>query len=96
MPTAPPTAHFQGIHPAALNGIEPPRGVVSLYPPRAACGQACGYWLFGLLVVDPPTRRASADELVLLMGGDDLNNGDRDESYAFNGFQMPTSMIPIE
>jgi FtsP/CotA-like multicopper oxidase with cupredoxin domain len=54
-----------------------------------------GKGLFGLLVVDPPTPRSPADELVLVMGGYDLNNDDRNELYAFNGIPDAYKHEPI-
>ncbi len=41
--------------------------------------------LYGLFIVDPPQGRPPADEIVLVMGGYDLNNRQRNDLYAFNG-----------
>ncbi|NDD45146.1 MAG: copper oxidase, partial [Synechococcaceae bacterium WB9_4xB_025] len=101
--------HFHGIHPAAMDGIEPVlRGKTAIYEfdlPRAGlypyhCHvppvvRHVGKGLFGLLVVDPPTPRPPADELVLVMGGYDLNNDDRNELYAFNGIPDAYKHDPI-
>lgn len=91
--------HLHGVHPAAMDGIEPVlRGQTATYEvdlPRAGlypyhCHVApvahhVGKGMFGLLVVDPIPARPPADELVLVMGGYDLNNDGRNELYAFNG-----------
>ena len=101
--------HFHGVHPAAMDGIEPVlRGRTAIYEfdlPRAGlypyhCHVApvsrhVGKGLYGLLVVDPPTPRSPADELVLVMGGYDLNNDGRNELYAFNGIPDAYMHQPI-
>lgn len=101
--------HFHGVHTAAMDGIEPVlRGRTAIYEfdlPRAGlypyhCHVApvsrhVGKGLYGLLVVDPPTPRSPADELVLIMGGYDLNNDGRNELYAFNGIPDAYMHQPI-
>ena len=101
--------HFHGVHPAAMDGIEPVlRGQSAIYEfdlPRAGlypyhCHVApvsrhVGKGLFGLLIVDPPTSRPPADELVLVMGGYDLNNDGHNELYAFNGIPDAYMHHPI-
>jgi len=101
--------HFHGVHPAAMDGIEPVlKGRTALYAfdlPRAGlypyhCHVApvarhVGKGLFGLLVVDPRQARPPADELVLVMGGYDLNNDGRNELYAFNGIPDAYRHQPI-
>ncbi|MFM9087072.1 MAG: multicopper oxidase domain-containing protein [Cyanobium sp.] len=101
--------HFHGVHPAGMDGIEPVlRGNTTTYEfdlPRAGlypyhCHVApvsrhVGKGLFGLLIVDPPTPRAPADELVLAMGGYDLNNSGRNAVYAFNGIPDAYMHSPI-
>jgi FtsP/CotA-like multicopper oxidase with cupredoxin domain len=101
--------HFHGVHPAAMDGIKPVlKGQTAVYEfdlPRAGlypyhCHVApvarhVGKGLFGLLVVDPITPRPAADELVLVMGGYDLNNDGRNELYAFNGLPDTYMHHPI-
>jgi FtsP/CotA-like multicopper oxidase with cupredoxin domain len=101
--------HFHGVHPAAMDGIEPVlkgRSAVyefdlpkaGLYPYHchvAPVARHVGKGLFGLLVVDPPAPRPPADELVLVMGGYDLNNDGRNELYAFNGIPDAYMHQPI-
>jgi FtsP/CotA-like multicopper oxidase with cupredoxin domain len=55
-----------------------------------------GKGLFGLLIVDPATPRPPADELVLVMGGYDLNNDGHNEVYAFNGIPDAYTHNPIK
>lgn len=102
--------HFHGVHPAAMDGIEPVlRGQSVVYEfdlPRAGlypyhCHVApvsrhVGKGLFGLLIVDPATPRPPADELVLVMGGYDLNNDGHNEVYAFNGIPDAYMHDPIK
>jgi len=101
--------HVHGVHPAAMDGIEPVRqGHMAIYEfdlPRAGlypyhCHVApvtrhVGKGLYGLLVVDPPRPRPAADELVLVMGGYDLDNDGRNELYAFNGIPDAYMQQPI-
>ena len=101
--------HFHGVHPAAMDGIEPVRrGHTAIYEfdlPRAGlypyhCHIApvtrhVGKGLYGLLLVDPPTPRPPADELVLVMAGYDLDNDGRNELYAFNGIPDAYMHQPI-
>jgi FtsP/CotA-like multicopper oxidase with cupredoxin domain len=101
--------HFHGVHPAAVDGIEPVlKGRTAiyefdleragLYPYHchvAPVSRHVGKGLFGLLVVDPVAPRPVADELVLVMGGYDLNNDGRNELYAFNGIPHAYMHDPI-
>lgn len=102
--------HFHGLHPAAMDGIEPVlrgRSVIyefelpraGLYPYHchvAPVSRHVGKGLFGLLIVDPPTPRPPADELVLVMGGYDVNNDGHNEVYAFNGIPDTYMHHPIK
>jgi manganese oxidase len=102
--------HFHGVHPAAMDGITPIlSGRTAIYefdlehaglfpyhchvPPVS---RHVGKGLFGLLVVDPRAQRPPADELVLVMGGYDINNDDRNELYAFNGIPDTYMHQPIQ
>ncbi len=38
-----------------------------------------------MFIVDPPQKRPPADEMVLIMGGYDINEDHKNELYAFNG-----------
>jgi FtsP/CotA-like multicopper oxidase with cupredoxin domain len=43
-----------------------------------------GKGLYGMFIIDPPKPRPPADEIVLVMGGYDVNEDGRNEFYAFN------------
>lgn len=102
--------HFHGVHPVAMDGIDPVLkgrtavyeltvGPAGLYPYHchvAPVSRHVGKGLFGLLVVDPPKPRPPADELVLVMGGYDLNNDGHNELYAFNGIPDTYMHQPIQ
>lgn len=102
--------HFHGIHPAAMDGLEPVlfnktriyefvAGAPGLYPYHchvAPVTRHVGKGLFGLLIVDPIQPRPAADELVLVMGGYDLRNAGHNDLYAFNGIPHHFMEHPIE
>lgn len=91
--------HFHGTHPAEMDGIQPvrhgkttvyefeaqPFGVHPYHCHIAPVTRHIGKGLFGLFIVDPPRGRPPADELVLVIGGYDLDGDDHNELYAFNG-----------
>ena len=91
--------HFHGIHPAAMDGIRPvrrggstvyefdaePFGLFPYHCHVAPVTRHVSKGLYGLLIVDPPSPRPAADEMVLVMGGYDLKGAGRNDLYAFNG-----------
>jgi FtsP/CotA-like multicopper oxidase with cupredoxin domain len=91
--------HFHGVHPAAMDGVEPirhgktmvyefdaePFGVHPYHCHIEPVTRHVSKGLYGLFIVDPPEGRPPADELVLVMGGFDLNNDEQNEVFAFNG-----------
>ncbi len=91
--------HFHGIHPAEMDGVKSVRhGKTNIYEFEAKpygvhlyhCHVApvtrhISKGLYGMFIVDPPHRRPAADELVMVMGGYDINNDQKNELYAFNG-----------
>nr|WP_254216724.1 multicopper oxidase domain-containing protein [Synechococcus sp. CCY 9618] len=101
--------HFHGVHPAAMDGIEPvlfngsrtyefDLPSAGLYPYHchvAPVTRHVGKGLFGLLIVDPLQPRPPADELVLVMGGYDLRNEGHNDLYAFNGIPDHFHRQPI-
>ncbi|MFM7312614.1 MAG: multicopper oxidase domain-containing protein [Cyanobium sp.] len=101
--------HVHGVHPAAMDGIEPvlqgrstiysfdleEAGLFPYHCHVAPVARHVGKGMYGLLVVDPATPRPAADELVLVMGGYDLNNDGRNELYAFNGIPDAYLRQPI-
>jgi FtsP/CotA-like multicopper oxidase with cupredoxin domain len=93
------TMHFHGTHPPDMDGIKPvrhgktvvyefdaePFGVQLYHCHIAPVTRHIGKGLYGLFIIDPPQGRPPADEIVLVMGGYDLNRDQRNELYAFNG-----------
>lgn len=92
--------HFHGVHPAAMDGIRPvrrgsstvyefdaePFGLFPYHCHVAPVTRHVSKGLYGLLIVDPPSPRPAADEMVLVMGGYDLKGAGRNDLYAFNGY----------
>lgn len=80
--------HFHGIHPAAMDGLEPvfhgdtfiyefdaePYGVHPYHCHIAPVARHVSKGLYGLLIIDPPQDRPPADEMVLVMGNYDLQD----------------------
>jgi FtsP/CotA-like multicopper oxidase with cupredoxin domain len=93
------TMHFHGIHPAESDGIKPirqgtatiyefdakPYGVHLYHCHIAPVTRHISRGLYGMFIVDPPQKRPPADEMVLIMGGYDTNEDNKNEFYAFNG-----------
>ncbi|MEC4802698.1 MAG: multicopper oxidase domain-containing protein [Jaaginema sp. PMC 1079.18] len=93
------TLHFHGKHPAAVDGIEPVRhdqsfvyefdvtdyGLFPYHCHVTPVTRHVGKGLYGLLIVDPQWGRPPADEMVLVMGGYDLDDDGKNDLYAFNG-----------
>jgi manganese oxidase len=93
------TLHFHGLHPAEMDGIKPvknskvfiyefdaePYGVHPYHCHIEPVTRHISKGLYGMLIVDPPTPRPAADEMVLIMGGYDLNDDQKNELFAFNG-----------
>jgi manganese oxidase len=93
------TIHFHGTHPAAMDGIKPVKhntvfiyefdadsfGIYPYHCHIEPVTRHIGKGLYGMLIVDPPNPRPVADEMVLIMGGYDLNSDGKNELYAFNG-----------
>lgn len=102
--------HFHGIHPPEMDGIKPVRhGSATIYEfdaePYGVHVYHChispvtrhiSKGLYGMLIVDPPKPRPPADELVLVMGGYDINDDSKNELYAFNGLPDYYMMHPIQ
>ena len=93
------TMHFHGIHPAEVDGIKPvangkatiyefdaePYGVHLYHCHIAPVTRHISKGLYGMFIVDPPEKRPPADEMVLVMGGYDINEDNQNELFAFNG-----------
>lgn len=104
------TMHFHGIHPAEADGIKPvrhgqttvyeftaqPYGVHLYHCHIAPVTRHVGKGMYGLFIVDPPEDRPPADEMVLVMGGYDLEDNETNELYAFNGIPDYYQKHPIQ
>ena len=91
--------HFHGIHPAEADGLRPvrhgnatiyefdaePFGVQLYHCHTEPVTRHISKGMYGMLIIDPPKPRPPADEIVLVMGGYDTNDDNRNEFYAFNG-----------
>ncbi|MHC5935394.1 multicopper oxidase domain-containing protein [Nostoc sp.] len=91
--------HFHGVHPAEMDGVRPIRnGSATIYEfdaePYGVHLYHChiepvtrhiAKGLYGMFIIDPPTPRPPADEIVLVMGGYDVNDDSHNDYYAFNG-----------
>ena len=91
--------HFHGTHPVEMDGVQPvrhgktmvyefdaePYGVHPYHCHIAPVTRHISKGLYGLFIVDPPQGRPAADEMVMVMGGYDINDDDQNELYAFNG-----------
>lgn len=91
--------HFHGIHPTAADGVKPVRhgdqtiyefdaehyGVHLYHCHISPVTRHITKGLYGMFIVDPPKGRPPADEMVLVMGGFDINDDNKNELYAFNG-----------
>jgi manganese oxidase len=91
--------HFHGVHPEAMDGVQPvrqgktmvyefnaePYGVHLYHCHIAPITRHISKGLYGMFIVDPPGGRPPADEMVMVMGGYDVDNDEHNELYAFNG-----------
>ncbi len=103
--------HLHGTHPAAVDGVKPvrngnatiyefdavPYGVHLYHCHVSPISRHIGKGMHGMFIVDPKQGRPPADELVMVMGGYDVNdNGDhKNELYAFNGLPNYYMKNPI-
>ncbi len=101
--------HFHGTHAAEMDGVIPirygsstiyefdaePFGVHVYHCHIAPVVRHIGKGLYGMFIIDPPQGRPPADEMVLIMGGYDLNEDGRNELYAFNGIPGYYMNYPI-
>ncbi len=101
--------HFHGIHPAEMDGVKPirhntatiyefdaePFGIHPYHCHVVPVTRHVSKGLYGMLIIDPPQPRPPADEIVLIMGGYDLNNDQKNELYAFNGLPHYYMQHPI-
>ncbi|MHC5610036.1 MAG: multicopper oxidase domain-containing protein [Nostoc sp.] len=102
--------HFHGVHPAEMDGVRPVRnGSATIYEfdaePYGVHLYHChiqpvtrhiAKGLYGMFIIDPPTPRPPADEIVLVMGGYDVNDDSHNDYYAFNGLPHYYMDHPIQ
>jgi FtsP/CotA-like multicopper oxidase with cupredoxin domain len=106
----PHTIHFHGIHPASMDGVfelvDPggsftyefaarPYGM-QLYHCHATPLKAhIARGLYGAFIIDPPTPRPPADELVMVMNGFDTDGDGENNVYTVNGPAFYYAKYPI-
>lgn len=104
--------HFHGVHPADMDGVKPvknnsvmiyefdaePYGVHPYHCHIAPVTRHIGKGIYGMMIIDPPTPRPPADDMVLIMAGYDTNDDRKNELYAFNGLPhyYMDNPIPIQ
>ncbi|MCW5316317.1 multicopper oxidase domain-containing protein [Nostoc sp. KVJ3] len=101
--------HFHGVHPAEMDGVRPisngsatiyefdaePYGVHLYHCHIEPVTRHIAKGLYGMFIIDPPTPRPPADEIVLVMGGYDINDDSHNDYYAFNGLPHHYMHHPI-
>ncbi len=104
------TMHFHGMHPDSMDGIRPvangkafiyefdaePYGIHLYHCHISPVTRHIGKGLYGMFIIDPPEPRPPADEIILVMGGYDLNDDRQNELYAFNGIPDYYTQNPIQ
>lgn len=101
--------HLHGRHDPAMDGWEPvppggeftydviaePYGLFPYHCHTAPIAEHIGRGLYGAMIVDPPGGRPPAHEVVLILGGWDLNGDGRNELVTFNGVAGAYHRYPI-
>ncbi|MEH2360473.1 multicopper oxidase domain-containing protein [Nostoc sp.] len=101
--------HFHGVHPAEMDGVRPisngkatiyefdaePYGVHLYHCHIEPVTRHIAKGLYGMFIIDPPTPRPPADEIVLVMSGYDVNDDSHNDYYAFNGLPNYYKHHPI-
>jgi FtsP/CotA-like multicopper oxidase with cupredoxin domain len=108
--TKPHTIHFHGIHPANMDGVfelvprgrtftydftAEPFGIFPFHCHMMPLRKHISRGLFGTLIVDPPTPRAPATEMIMVMHGLDVNFDMENDFYAVNGYANYYTEHPI-
>ncbi|MBD2251921.1 multicopper oxidase domain-containing protein [Nostoc parmelioides] len=102
--------HFHGVHPAEMDGIRPvsnnsatiyefdaePYGVHLYHCHIEPVTRHIAKGLYGMFIIDPPTPRPPADEIVLVMAGYDVDDNSHNDFYAFNGLPHHYMQHPIQ
>jgi FtsP/CotA-like multicopper oxidase with cupredoxin domain len=108
----PHSIHFHGIHQPAMDGLEPvqpgqefvyefdakPFGLHLYHCHTVPFRRHIHKGLYGAFIIDPPTPRPAAKELVMVMNAFDTNFDGENEFYAVNtvAFHYAKHPIPIE
>lgn len=102
--------HFHGVHPAEMDGVRPvsnnsatiyefdaePYGVHLYHCHIEPVTRHIAKGLYGMFIIDPPTPRPPADEIVLVMAGYDVDDNSHNDFYAFNGLPHHYMDNPIQ
>mgnify|MGYP001060148105 CR=1 FL=1 len=105
----PHSIHFHGIHPAEMDGVTPvppggtfvyefdaePFGLHVYHCHTTPFSRHIHKGLYGLFIVDPPTPRPPARELVMVMNAFDTNFDAENEVYAVNTVAFHYTKHPI-
>ncbi len=106
----PHTIHFHGIHPSGMDGvfeIVEPGGTFTYRFPAMPWGMQLYHChatplkkhihkgLYGAFIIDPPTPRAPAQELVMVMNGFDTDGDGENNFYTVNGKAFYYAKYPI-
>lgn len=109
--TKPHTIHFHGVHPSNMDGvfelvpngktftydfIAEPFGVFPYHCHMMPLRKHIARGLYGTLIVDPPTPRPAATEMIMVMHGLDVNFDMENDFYAVNGYANHYAEHPIE
>lgn len=108
----PHSMHFHGFHPANMDGVEPiasggetvyefdaePFGLHVYHCHVPPFMRHIHKGLYGTFIVDPPTPRPAANELLMVMNGFDTNLDGTNEVYAVNtvAFHYTKNPIPLK
>jgi len=106
----PHTIHFHGIHPANMDGVfetvVPGRSYVYEFPARpygmhlyhchsTPLKKHIHKGLYGAFIIDPPTPRSPAQELVMVLNGYDTDGDGENNFYTVNGLAFYYAKYPI-
>jgi FtsP/CotA-like multicopper oxidase with cupredoxin domain len=106
----PHTIHFHGIHPANMDGVfevvEPGRSFTYEFPARpygmhlyhchaTPLKKHIAKGLYGAFIIDPPTPRRPAQELVMVMNGYDTDGDGENNFYTVNGLAFYYAKYPL-
>jgi manganese oxidase len=94
----PHTIHFHGIHPANMDGvfeIVEPGGSFTYEFQARPYGMHIAKGLYGAFIIDPPSPRRPAQELVMVLTGFDTDGDGENNFYGVNGPAFYYAKYPI-